>query len=221
MNAKDETPDKDPPAEKPQPDPADIPETDAQPDDAAAGGQVPESVPEEPEAGDEDVVPSAEDQAADLKDKLLRALAENENILRRTKREREDTAKFAVSNFARDMLMAADNLRRALDALPEDAGAGDDGVAALVDGVKLTERELLSTFERHGIRKIDPMGEKFDHDFHEAMFEVPTGDAEPGTVVQVVEVGYAIHDRLLRAAKVGIARAVPENGEQHALDTKV
>ena len=135
--------------------------------------------------------------------------------------EREDTAKYAVANFARDMLSAADNLRRALDAIPKGSPGDDESLAALIEGVQLTERALLSVFERHGIRKIDPMGEKFDHDRHEAMFEVPTNDAAPGTVVQVVELGYLIHDRLLRAAKVGIAKAPPDAGEEHVLDTTV
>ncbi len=185
-------------------------------------GEMAEDEPAGETAEDEpagEVAP--EDEIAELKDKLLRTLAENENMRRRARREREDTAKYAVASFARDMLGAADNLRRALDAIPEGSPGDDASPGALIEGVQLTERALLSVFERHGIRKIDPMGEKFDHDFHEAMFEVPTDDAEPGTVVQVVEVGYLIHDRLLRAAKVGIAKAPPDADEEHVLDTTV
>ena len=197
------------------------PATEAPATEAPAEVAPAEEAPAEPaeEAAAEEVPP--EDEIAELKDKLLRTLAESENIRRRARREREDTAKYAIANFAREMLGAADNLRRALDAIPQGAPGGDDSLGALIEGVQLTERALQSVFERNGIRKIDPMGEKFDHDFHEAMFEVPTDDAEPGTVVQVIELGYLIHDRLLRAAKVGIAKAPPDGGEEHVLDTTV
>lgn len=162
----------------------------------------------------EDIVESpwaegrAEEEIADLKDKLLRALADNENTIRRARREREDTAKYASSNFARDMLTVGDNLRRALDAAPESLSDGDDQTKAFMEGIDLTSRELLSVFERHGIKKISPIGEKFNHDQHEALFEVPTLDAKPGMVVQVIEEGFTIHDRLLRAAKVGVSKAI-------------
>ena len=216
-----------------RPDAATGPDTDAPGTEAAEDEPAGETAEDEPGteavAGDEPAGETAEDEPvsevppedeiADLKDKLLRTLAENENIRRRARREREDTAKYAVANFARDMLSAADNLRRALDAIPEGSPGDDDSLAALIEGVQLTERALLAVFERHGIKKIDPMGQKFDHDFHEAMFEVPTDDAVPGTVVQVVELGYLIHGRLLRAAKVGIAKAPPDGGEEHVLDT--
>lgn len=184
-------------------------------DEAAPG---PESTADSPPPASKDEV-TPEEKIADLKDKLLRTLAENENVLRRAKREREETSKYAIANFAREMLGAADNLRRALDAIPDGTPGDADSTAALIEGVQLTERALLAVFERHGIKKIEPMGEKFDHDFHEAIFEVPTDDAEPGTVVQVVEVGYLIHDRLLRAARVGIAKAIPEDGDERVLDT--
>ena len=164
----------------------------------------------------------AEEEIADLKDKLLRALADNENTIRRAKREREDTAKYAAANFARDMLTVADNLRRALDAAPESLSDGDDQTKAFMEGIDLTSRELLSALERHGIKQISPVGEKFNHDQHEALFEVPTLDAEPGVVVQVIEDGFTIHDRLLRAAKVGVSKAitVPEEKNGQKSDTK-
>lgn len=151
-----------------------------------------------------------EAELAALNDRLLRTLAESENQRRRDRREREETARYAVAGFARDMLGVADNLRRALEALPEGAAEGDEALKSLVDGVALTERELEGTFARHGVEKIDPQGKKFDHNLHEAMFELPTADAAPGTVVQVVQAGYVIRDRLLRAARVGIAKAPPE-----------
>jgi len=167
---------------------------------------------------------AAKSEVAELRDKLLRALAENENLLRRAKREREDTAKYAAANFARDMLAVADNLGRALESVPPALREMEDA-AGFLDGVELTERELRATLERHGITRISPLGEKFDHDRHEALFEVPTSDAEPGTVVQVLQDGYVIHDRLLRAARVGVAKALPDgggsdkDGDGHAVDT--
>ena len=151
-----------------------------------------------------------EAELAALNDRLLRTLAESENQRRRHRREREETARYAIAGFARDMLGVADNLRRALEALPDGAAEGDEALKSAIDGVALTERELEGAFARHGVEKIDPEGRKFDHNLHEAMFELPTADAAPGTVVQVVEAGYVIGDRLLRAARVGIAKAPPE-----------
>ena len=160
---------------------------------------------EEAESGDGDLSPEAE--IADLKDKLLRALADTENLRRRSQKDREDALKYSSANFARDMLSVADNLRRAIESIPEDGDPDGQALVGFIEGISLTEKELLSTLERHGIQKVEPMGEKFDPQFHEAMFEVPTNDAAAGTVVQVVETGYVIHDRLLRPAKVGIAKA--------------
>lgn len=168
--------------------------------------------------------PAAEpgDQAAEiaaLKDRLLRTLAEMENLRKRSEREREDAAKYAISSFARDLLGVADNLHRALANLPESA-RNDENVKVFADGMELIERELQKSFEKAGIRRIEPLGEKFDHNFHEAMFEVPTPDQPSGMVVQVVQPGYTIHDRLLRAARVGVSRAVtPESGESK-VDTR-
>ncbi len=148
-------------------------------------------------------------ELAEINDRLLRALAETENVRRRAQRDREETTKFAIAGFARDVLSVADNLRRALEAVPEDAG-DNEALGSLVGGIELTERELAGIFQRHGVEKIDPAGEKFDHNLHEAMFEIPTADAEPGTVLQVVETGYVLNGRLLRAARVGIAKAPPQ-----------
>lgn len=141
-----------------------------------------------------------------LKDQLLRALADNENTRKRAERDREDATKFAVSNFARDMVGIADDLSRALDSLPEDQTSQDGPLKTLVDGVEITRRNLGAAFNRQHISRIDPEGEKFDHNLHEAMFEVETPDKEPGTVVQVIQHGYKIHDRLLRPARVGVAK---------------
>ena len=158
-----------------------------------------------------------EEELAELKDKLLRSLAENENLIRRARRDREDANKYAATNFARDMLGVADNLRRALDAVPASLDEEDDSIKGFLEGVALTERELLGKLERHGIIKISPMGEKFNHDHHEALFEVPSDEVDSGTVIQVVEDGYIIHDRLLRAAKVGVSKVLspPEDDDDN------
>jgi molecular chaperone GrpE len=150
-----------------------------------------------------------EAENAQLKDQLLRALADTENLRRRAEREKEDTSKYAVATLARDILSVADNLRRALDAMPVDQ-APNDATRNLLTGVEATERELLSIFERRGIKRIDPVGERFDPNFHQAMFEVPNSGQEAGTVVQVLQPGYVIHDRLLRPALVGVAKSDAE-----------
>jgi molecular chaperone GrpE len=146
-----------------------------------------------------------EAELADHKDRLLRALAEAENTRRRAQREREDASKYAITGFAKDLLSAADNLRRALDSLPE-AEVRDERTRSLLAGVAATERELLSVFERHGIRRIDPQGERFDHNFHQAIYEAERADQPAGTVVEVLQPGYVLHDRLLRPAMVGVAK---------------
>jgi molecular chaperone GrpE len=147
-----------------------------------------------------------EAELAEAKDRLLRALAEAENTRRRFQREREDALKYAIAGFAKDLLSPVDNLRRALDSLPE-SEVGDPRVKSLLEGVAATERELLGTFERHGLKRIDPKGERFDHNFHQAIFEAERADVLPGTVVEVLQPGYVLHDRLLRPAMVGVAKA--------------
>ena len=224
MDAKDQTPETEEPQTEPVPEASEARESAETPaGEGAPGESEPPAQPAKQEeaaaAPEEEAAAAPEEEIADLKDKLLRALAENENLVRRTRKEREDTAKFAASNLARDVLPIADNLRRALQSAPDSLREDDNPARSLVEGVELTERALLAALERHGIKRLDPMGQKFNHDLHEAMFEVPTADAEPGVVVQVVEVGYTINDRLLRAARVGIAKAVPEQGDEHAVDT--
>ena len=147
---------------------------------------------------------------AQLKDQLLRALAETENVRRRSQRDREEGVRYAAAAIARDLLNVADNLRRALDAVPAAALESDEALKTLADGVALTERELLAAFERHGIRRLEPgAGERFDPNFHQAMFEVPNTGQPAGTVVQVMQPGYVMHERLLRPALVGIAKGSP------------
>ena len=147
-----------------------------------------------------------EAELAEAKDRLLRALAEAENTRRRFQREREDKLKYAIAGFAKDLLSPVDNLRRALASLPE-SEVGDPRVKSLLEGVAATERELLGTFERHGLKRIDPKGQRFDHNFHQAIFEAERADVPPGTVVEVLQPGYVLHDRLLRPAMVGVAKA--------------
>ena len=144
---------------------------------------------------------------AELKDQTLRALAESENVRRRVQRDRDEALKFATTGLAKDLLPVADNLRRALDAIPKEALETDVALRTLATGVELTERLLLAALERHQIKRIEALGQKFDSNLHQAMFEVPGSGQPAGTVVQVLEAGYTIHDRLLRPALVAVAKA--------------
>lgn len=149
----------------------------------------------------------------ELKDRALRIAADMENLRRRTARDVQDARAYSVANFARDMLGVSDNLRRALDAIPAEAKAsGDAGFKALIEGVEMTERDMHVALERHGVKKLDPEGGKFDPHFHQAMFEVPNPDVPANTVVQVVQHGYSIGDRVLRPAMVGVAKGGPKQG---------
>jgi molecular chaperone GrpE len=182
--------------------------------DAAAAEGAPAA-----DAVQADPVALLEAEKADLKDKLLRALADMENVRRRTARELADARIYAVTNFARDMLTVADNLRRALDSVPGEARKDADGpLKALIEGIDVTERDLLKTLERHGVRRLDPEGQKFDPHLHQAMFEVPRPDVPNGTVVQVMQSGYVIGERVLRPALVGVAKGGPKGDEQRAAD---
>ncbi|MDP7182641.1 MAG: nucleotide exchange factor GrpE [Alphaproteobacteria bacterium] len=156
------------------------------------------------ESGEEDKDP--ETQIAELEDKLLRARADMENLRRRFARELEEKAKYAATAFARDLLNAADNLQRALDSISPEVRKQDETLEAFAAGVEAIEREILSAFDNHDIRKIEPLDEKFDPEFHQAMYEVENTDCPPGTVVEVVQPGYLLHDRLLRPAMVGVAK---------------
>jgi molecular chaperone GrpE len=152
--------------------------------------------------------PDAAAVAADLKDKLLRTLAEMENLRRRTAREVADAELRGITAFARDMIGVADNMRRALDTVtPEVRNNAEAAMKALIEGVELTERELLKTLEKNGVRKFSPQGEKFDPNVHQAMYEVPAADVPPGHVAHVVQAGYMIGERVLRPALVGVAKA--------------
>lgn len=177
--------------------------------DAAAEPNGPEQVNPEQQAADP--LAALEAEKAELKDKLLRTLAEMENLRRRTEKEVADARAYGVTRFARDMLSVADNLRRALDSLSPDVRSRLEGSAAsVVEGVELTEKEFLKTLETHGVRKLEPLGQKFDPNMHQAMFEAPDPTQPKGHVVAVVQAGYAIADRVLRPALVGVSAGAPK-----------
>src|SRR4051812_3019286 len=179
--------------------------TDPKPQDEPIEGEIvePQAAPDGEAV---DPIVDLEAQNAQLKDQLLRTLADMENLRRRSEREKDDATKYAVATLARDVLSVADNLRRALESMPADQ-APNEAARNLLMGVEATERELLATFERRGIKRIDPVGERFDPNFHQAMMEVPGSGQEAGTVVQVLQPGYVIFDRLLRPALVSVAKA--------------
>jgi len=195
-------------------------------DDAANAAQTGEPVvskpyimPDDPEEGS---VEALKQEVADTRDKMLRTLAEMENLRKRTSREVADARTYGITGFARDVLDIADNLQRALDALPAEAReAADSGLKALIEGVELTERSLLNTLEKNGVKKFDPSGGKFDPNFHQAMYEVPDPSVPAGTVVQVMQSGFMIGDRILRPALVGVSKGgakasapTPANGNE-------
>lgn len=151
------------------------------------------------------VIDEKDKEVVALKDQALRALAEAENTRRRSERELADMSKYAVTGFARDLVSVLENLQRAVDNIPSELKETQPAVANLATGVEMTLKELLGIFARQGIQRIDPMGQKFDHNFHQAVAQIDTPDAEAGTVVQVLQAGYIIHDRLLRPAMVGVA----------------
>lgn len=152
-----------------------------------------------------------EAEIAELKDRLLRALAEEENNRRRAERDVRDARTYAISSFARDALVVADNLRRTIEAAGDKAAAATDGgLRTLLDGVELTEREFLKVLEKNGVKRIEPQGERFDPNLHQAMFEVPDPTVPSGTVVQVVQAGFKIGDRVLRPALVGVSKGGPK-----------
>lgn len=204
----------------------------AAPDQEAKAGEAP-AEPAEPAEAEPAPDPKAELEAqiADLTDRFARAVAELENYRRRAEREREDVAKYAIANFARDMLAVADSLGLALASISAEVRGEDKNLNNLAAGVELTERGLMAAFERQGITKVDPMGERFNHDLHQAMFEIEDKEKPAGTIVEVMQAGYVLKDRLLRPAMVGVTKggaaktdapgpgetetgAVPEGGKE-------
>jgi len=192
-------------------------------DNSANPEQGPEPVvskpyimPDDPEPGS---VEALAKEAADLRDKMLRTLAEMENLRQRTRREVADSKIYGITGFARDVLDIADSLQRTIDAVPaETRESADPLLKALIEGVELTERSLLNALEKNGVKKFDPQGEKFNPNFQQAMYEVPDPSVPAGTVVQVVQAGYTIGERVLRPALVGVskggAKAAPAEQSQ-------
>lgn len=148
---------------------------------------------------------------ADLKDRLLRALADAENTRRRAERDLNDIRQYAITKFAGDMLPVVDNLERAIASVPAHVHAGEDAVKTMIDGVKLTEAELLRSLEKHDVKKLDPLGRRFDPHLHESVFAVHDPSVPTGTVVKVLEPGYTIGTRSLRPAKVGVSNGGPQH----------
>ena len=176
---------------------------------SAGAPQAPETAA--PETATPDPTVALAKEAAELKDRLLRTLAEMENLRRRTEREVADARAYGITNFARDILAVADNMERAMKALDDEIREkADAGVKALLDGVELTERELIKVMEKHGVKKLEPQGQKFDPNLHQAMFELPDPSVPAGTIVQVMQPGYTIGERVLRPALVGVAKGGPK-----------
>jgi molecular chaperone GrpE len=192
------------------------PETDGRPE-ATAGSHPPAPSEQERIAA---LVQTLTKESAEYKDRLLRTLADMDNLRKRTEREIADSRTYGIQNFARDILAVADNMDRALSALDAELREkADAATKALLDGVELTERELHKVLEKHGVRKFEPLGEKFDPNLHQAMFEVPDPSRPAGAVAQVMQPGYMIGERVLRPALVGVAKGGPKaSSEQPAND---
>lgn len=168
----------------------------------ALGGSADELDPREAE------ITALKEEAAALKDRLLRTAAEMDNLRKRAEREKAEATLYAASNFARDLLGVADSMERALAAVPPgEREAASESLKNMLTGIELTDRELLNVFQRHNIRRLDAVGQKFDPHYHQAMFEVPTADYPPGTVVQEIQKGFVVGERVLRPAMVGVAKA--------------
>jgi len=163
------------------------------------------------EDNDNEIISDLEQKVSDLKDQLMRTLADGENLRKRTLKDVEHSKKYSHISFVKDLVSSVDNLQRALEAVPEDKSSLPEPIKNLIIGLEIVEKEITSTLEKHNVKQIDPLGEKFDYNFHQAMFEVPTNDDEPGTVVQVSQKGYILHDRLVRPAMVGISKKNDEN----------
>jgi molecular chaperone GrpE len=179
--------------------------TDARPEDQAGLADKDAHAPD-PAAQASAELTALVAENSDMRDRLLRTMADMENLRRRTEREKADTSRYAISNFARDVLTVGDNLRRTIEHVPADAAAQDPALKSFLDGVELTERELLNVLERHGVTRIDPVGQRFDPNCHQAMYEVQNPDVPEGTVVDVMQAGYVIGDRCLRPALVAVAK---------------
>ena len=190
--------------------------------DAAIEKEEQEAAAEPAPRDPADVIVALNEENTELKNKAMSLLADMENLRRRTEREVKDARQYAVANFARDMLSVSDNLSRALQALPDDAReSADEALKTLLEGVEMTDRDLQNQLSKNGVVQLSPEGEKFDPNFHQAMFEVPNTEIPNGTVVQVVQAGYQIGERVLRPAMVGISKGGPKVAAAPAVEEKV
>jgi molecular chaperone GrpE len=195
------------------------------PDGTDAGGAgAPDDAAAQPGAGEPSAaerVQRLEAELAELRDRSLRALADAENTRRRSQREIMESRKYAASGIVKDLLNVSDNLHRALGSVPPEMRERDEQVKNLVIGVEMVEKDLLSVFEKHGVKRIEPLGEPFNHEYHQAMYEVENSGQPSGTIVQLLQPGYVMHDRLLRPAMVAVAKGKPETppGAHERVDT--
>ena len=165
---------------------------------------------EEEEEEEEEEDNDLEVKIKELKDQLMRTLADGENLRKRTLKEVEQAKKYSHISFVRDLVSSVDNLKRALDSIPEDKSNLSEPIKNLILGLEIVEKEIVTTLEKNNIKQISPLGEKFDYNFHQAMFEVPTNDCDPGLIVEVSQNGYLLYDRLVRPAMVGISKKIEE-----------
>lgn len=174
-----------------------------------------DEIEEEVELSDDDEKNEFELKIAELKDQLMRTLADSENLRKRTLKDVEQAKKYSHITFVRDLVSSVDNLKRALDSVPEDKSNLPEPIKNLIVGLEIVEKEILTTLEKNNIKQIDPINEKFDYNFHQAMFEISTSDYDPGTVVQVSQKGYLLYDRLVRPAMVGVSKKIEEKKDNH------
>ena len=166
----------------------------------------------------DEIVIELEQKVVDLKDQLMRSLADGENLRKRTQKDIEHAKKYSHISFIKELVSSVDNLQRALQSIPEDTSSLPEPIKNLIVGLEIVEKEVISTLEKHNVKQINPLGEKFDYNFHQAMFEVVTNDSDPGTVVEVSQKGYLLYDRLVRPAMVGIAKKIDEEDTEKKTD---
>ena len=190
-------------------------DSDAKKSETETAGAAPQATKQAQSAAEgarslQEVVAALQAEVGDLKDKWLRANAEIDNVRKRAEREREEAAKYAITKLARDIVGVGDNFQRAIDAVPPGAAESDQTLKSFLEGVTLTERELLNVLDRHGIKRLQPMNEPFNPHLHQAVTQVPRSDIPSGTIVEVYQAGYTIEDRVLRPAMVGVAQGGPK-----------
>ena len=166
----------------------------------------------------DEIVLELEQKVVDLKDQLMRSLADGENLRKRTQKDIEHAKKYSHISFIKELVSSVDNLQRALQSIPEDTSSLPEPIKNLIVGLEIVEKEVISTLEKHNVKQINPLGEKFDYNFHQAMFEVVTNESDPGTVVEVSQKGYLLYDRLVRPAMVGIAKKIDAEDTEKKID---